>query len=473
MIPGDADYLRVVSGDPVARQGVGSLRPDYIGAFPLGPAPREGDWLTRLRKLWPEASAQPAAQPAVVDKPIDIAEPPPLEEWLKGREVLTVAQDGSGQFRTIQAALDALQAGQVVKVLDRGPYRENLYAKDIPADTGLVSEQGTVLTAPEWKLFWKGQGGDEYLGQRFENLNGFRLSGFTLDFPAPIKESTHGVSVLDPDGIVLENCWIRKSLVNVSMNFHKQGAQKAACVRECRFDGSLQWLGDTTSQAKAVIARNHFVGGRPLEQLGFAPGRWSVAIRNNIFGSGNYSLRIGAPDLDSLEISNNLLDADAGVIFTQSIPRGAVTVCNNLRTKAGFVGLHDGAEQHLPEAVRLWQVGHNCLLRDLAQGAAGRKETVFPRSPTDILGAPRFLSKVPASEDYLRIAADDPRARSGVGGAWPDYIGPFPPARRRKTATGSHECGSAGRRQLRDSPRHRPSPRSRFPFPSLHRSSNG
>src|SRR5207253_2499550 len=53
-------------------------------------------------------------------------EPPPLEEWLEGRTVLTVAQDGTGQYKTIQAALNALKTGQVVKVLDRGPYREYL-----------------------------------------------------------------------------------------------------------------------------------------------------------------------------------------------------------------------------------------------------------------------------------------------------------------------------------------------------------
>ena len=49
-----------------------------------------------------------------------------MAEWLKGRTETTVSQDGRGQFKTIQAALDALRPGQFVRVLDRGLYRENL-----------------------------------------------------------------------------------------------------------------------------------------------------------------------------------------------------------------------------------------------------------------------------------------------------------------------------------------------------------
>lgn len=45
-------------------------------------------------------------------------EPPPLGEWLKGREAVTVAQDGSGDFETIVEALRAVTSGQYVQILD-------------------------------------------------------------------------------------------------------------------------------------------------------------------------------------------------------------------------------------------------------------------------------------------------------------------------------------------------------------------
>ena len=41
-------YLRIASDGPLANAGVGLDLPKYIGAFPPGPAPKDGDWFTRL-----------------------------------------------------------------------------------------------------------------------------------------------------------------------------------------------------------------------------------------------------------------------------------------------------------------------------------------------------------------------------------------------------------------------------------------
>lgn len=62
--------------------------------------------LVRVRLLRPKKSAASAPttkrSAAVTHRPV-----PPLAAWLKARKVLTVKQDGSAAFRTIQAALDA------------------------------------------------------------------------------------------------------------------------------------------------------------------------------------------------------------------------------------------------------------------------------------------------------------------------------------------------------------------------------
>jgi len=56
-----------------------------------------------------------------------------------------VALDGSGEFSSINSALRRLQPGQVVEILDRGPYTESLDILRPPPDTGLISRCDTVI----------------------------------------------------------------------------------------------------------------------------------------------------------------------------------------------------------------------------------------------------------------------------------------------------------------------------------------
>jgi hypothetical protein len=48
--PKNSDFFRIASDSPLATAGAGGHLPNYIGAFPPGPAPKEGDWFTRLGK---------------------------------------------------------------------------------------------------------------------------------------------------------------------------------------------------------------------------------------------------------------------------------------------------------------------------------------------------------------------------------------------------------------------------------------
>ena len=344
MVPSSLDYLRIVSDDSVARRGVGGLWPNYIGAFPLGPAPREGDWLTRLRKLWRESSAVTAAKPEVAGAPIQIPEPPPLAEWLKGRKVLTVAQDGSGQFKTIQAALDALQPGQVVKVLDRGPYRESLRIEKPPEDTGLVSDAQTILEVAEWKPI-KEPKEEKLRGHTVTDTSGFRLSGF--EFPFPGKDVANGLYVERPSGFVLENCRIycpgekleRHALV-LAQHWGEQ--LQPAFIRECVIDAGLVVVSETEVM-KAAIERNLFID-RPLDVWG--GGSIDIlAIRHNVFASGANVVVAGVPKIARFDLSNNTLTSSDRVRIDQGIPKGIVSIRNNLRTQMGFLVLTGGAAE--------------------------------------------------------------------------------------------------------------------------------
>jgi hypothetical protein len=53
--PTDRDFLRLPADSP--HPGTGPN--DYYGALPPGPAPKEGDWCTRLRERWKDVPKAP------------------------------------------------------------------------------------------------------------------------------------------------------------------------------------------------------------------------------------------------------------------------------------------------------------------------------------------------------------------------------------------------------------------------------
>jgi len=74
---------------------------------------------------------------------LDTSRQPPISELEKatanlGRRI-TVRQDGKGDFRTIQAAIDACHGGEVIEILDNGPYNEYLL---IPAAKSRLTLRG-------------------------------------------------------------------------------------------------------------------------------------------------------------------------------------------------------------------------------------------------------------------------------------------------------------------------------------------
>jgi hypothetical protein len=98
--PEDPNYLRIPADSPLATGGAGGDLPTYIGALPPGPAPKEGDWLTRLQVPSPSA---PKTLPAPSPEPAKPISPTPLEivevRRLLGhrQQVNTVAVSPDGQ----------------------------------------------------------------------------------------------------------------------------------------------------------------------------------------------------------------------------------------------------------------------------------------------------------------------------------------------------------------------------------------
>jgi hypothetical protein len=415
--PTDPDYLRIVPGSDEAHRGAGGDLPDYIGALPPGPAPKDGDWLTHwIKGGW----APPTIESTVGSAHPTLSEPPPLDEWLKDRKVLTVSQDGKGQFQTIQAALDALRNGQVVEVLDRGPYRETLHFHD-HRDAGLIGRVGTVVEftgkrGPAWDK-------DPANDHAFGNLRGFRLSGFSFtagelqDRPADVGWIGFGLN----GDLVIEDCHFvdrRPHMGGLVIYWYATAPQGAICrIRRCLFETSVTVnVSGDGPRARAIVEQNWFKG---TSFMVHGNGK-HVVVRQNVFDGENlFGLSLlETARLGRLEIYNNTF---LSRIFAHNeLPATGVTLRNNLLLFQGIVAGPAGAAS-LPAAAQGWEVSHNeySVEPELAYE--------FPKAARDFVARPKFLSDEPSDRDYLRIAAESEEAHRGAGGDWPAYLGALPP----------------------------------------------
>lgn len=438
---GPRDAFRLAADDRLGKAGVGEDLPTYLGPFPPGPAPAEGDWFTRLQKVWFDGNP-----PIVKQSSTPIVEPAPLEEWLEGRTILTVAQDGSGQFKTIQAALNALQTGQVVKVLDHGPYRERIELQSPPPDIGLIS---TVQTRIDLADMVNVGGQIQSRGHFVNKANRLRIHGFEFQIPqAPANFVTIGIYVSGSHAVVMEHCAVRRanspgsqSLVIGSI---RGAVDEPTVVRECFIEQGMQFytLGPDGS---AIVARNFFAG--ELHGLMAGGAFQQCVIRNNIFsGTLKFPFTQHVVHADWFELSNNTFFSFPESVLMESLasaqlqeravrelkgeknpqlsvdrghaPTGRGAIFNNLHSRPGFLNVTGGAE----DEPWTWQIGYNCYPGDGDIPA----RNALPRE-TNIIAHPVFYSIAPHDSDYARLRPDSPGSTSRAGAQWPNYTGALPP----------------------------------------------
>jgi hypothetical protein len=391
---------------------------------------------------WVKADATPVApdtKSAMQTGPVQIPEPPPLAEWLKGRTVLTVSQDGKGQFKTIQAALNALKKGQVVKVLDRGPYREMLLLENPPEDVGLISECQTMVVLPEWKT---AQISKPYVYTRGFSLvraKGFRLSGLAYSFSfdratEPKGAAPAAVLAFSPQALVVEECaFFCKSDDDGVMALLTSGpgseVTEPLVVRDCLFQASrlqvLMWAG--VPAPPVLVERNLF--RERGSRIVISSHRQQVIRYNILAGPAPVAgIHIASHDkgesLDALEIYNNTVPTSCINEIKVQGARTRLIIRNNILPAFAYEG---PGESDLPATITggEWHVDHNAYVFAPESGL-NRTKLIFNRS-ADLPDPPTFLSKQPANANYLRIPANSTLATGGAGGDWPRYIGALTP----------------------------------------------
>lgn len=228
---------------------------------------------------------------------------PPLEKWLEGRKQLTVAQDGSAMFTSIQAALDVQRNGEVVRILDKGPYKESLRWEN-KRDCGLVSTVGTIIEATG---LLKGLQTQENAEQWIFRTSASRIHGFTF-IANSIAQSTQeqkntltALRIQDCDGICIEHCaFVKRELPQatrkVGVGIYNALAEstdtRGQCIRNCVF-------------AKDFIGLNAVAGQTFLSQ------NW-IRVHLERPSQGYFGLTVSAHSKkDTVHVRRNIFDASA------------------------------------------------------------------------------------------------------------------------------------------------------------------
>lgn len=411
------------------------------------------------RELAKHNTRSPSSPPAVAQAPDPIphsVEPQSLADWLKDRDVITVAQDGSGDYETIQKALDNLKEGQVVKVLDKGPYRERL-SKLLPIDVGLVTDVGTRIELPKWERRVKSdrtEGKWYYWGPYLRCTNGLRLSGF--EFTAPKSPEDTEVSTLltvKPAGqVVIERCRIlhepRYTFDEPETDVLKARARSALVswpavdpssttvhLIENYLEGSLEVF----DSGSIVIERNAILGWR-WAGVNIKNKSGRNVLRHNIL-VGNHGVTLftyskqqqaGKPR-PSFVIENNSIVCSDAPVFLLSLaskeedrlpPPTELRIQNNIAYSKVAVGLLTYPE-YADADNESWQLGHNSFSAEPL--SVNPELQAMPQQMGDVILSEPFISKRAEAADFLRISSDGPLANAGLGDGRPNYLGALAP----------------------------------------------
>lgn len=419
----------------------------------MNPAPPTAgsDSDTRVRNGFepPDWSAEEVAAAG----PVTMDEPALLEEWLAGKQIVTVSQDGTGDFRSIYEATrpDVLKPGQVVEVLDKGPYIENLNVSRLPAGCGLISRVGTILIVDVWKD--RPNGGDE-VRQKAAHLvtrsPDFRLSGFRFHynrqrFGMPLQLFAFGDAIIENCvfiGTGKQERGLRLDEVRLFLRFQEGFTTESRdevprlWVRNNVFCSPLRLQSQVAGHVEFLVRRNLFVGNNFQSRLEAWPGPREgkgtrFVVEKNVFDCRLNGSGIGFVDETSTENDlspNGVLEVDRNTFFSIRhdgiIQRRSETPLQRLSFTRNLV---DGSRQAWLNAVLPAPafVRFNCIPASRDQSRDNVRNLIVKNS----------LNRADVSSaDYMRISRE-----SGIAEAFADSEIHVPGAVRANAASRSED----------------------------------
>jgi hypothetical protein len=388
------------------------------------------------------AKAPPAPPDTGTAKPPD---EPKKGELPREPNLLTVSQaeEGGGQYRTINDALREATKGQTIRVLDGAAYEESLFVSRASVHEGLTLEavRGATLQPPEAAP-----------AVVIQDVPGVTLRGFKVRRLKAVRSNALLVSGRSP-GCLLEDLEFLtgqgSGVVAVSLEQLSAAEGRApVTVRRCRFHRDsvgVQVSGTASACAGVAIRDNVFEGGGADVVVRGHVERVAVVGNRHLGASaaGVSLYLLAEKSCDLLVANNTYVECYHAIRLSDGAVHGRqVRVCNNLvldarRADFAFYRADQGTApaNQPPMDGRLvldaWTVSHNW--REVAEPPPG---TPFARAwvapgPNDVRRDEiKGVNRDPKSPDYLR---PDPQSKLAAGGAGdedpslPRYVGALPP----------------------------------------------
>jgi hypothetical protein len=386
-----------------------------------------------------QGSGNPEKGPVVVDDP----------------DVLTVSQakaDG-GKYRSINAALERVQRGQTIRVLDRATYRESLELNLARhAHITLESVRGATLELGEaWNLL-------SIKGAAGVTLRGFRLLAKDVRRQTNLVPTLVYIDKTSP-GLLLDRLTLVAEGNALDVNgieltdMVSPAGQSPVVVRRCVFERlgmAVALVGVSGDYRVAFPVANVHVRDNLIMHCGwglYLKGdlRRVDAVGNRIWHARRAAIQLErmAADADNILVANNTAFEceQCFRLWDNALKGKGVQIRNNLflATRPPDMVFYksndprrtedpgDGAALH-----KAWRLDHNWREAEKPRGTSIADRGWIPPGEDDVLrGRIVGVNRDPDNPaDFLRPQKGSPLATKGAGQtdpALPSYIGALPP----------------------------------------------
>ena len=307
---------------------------------------------------------------------------------IDGARTLVVALDGSGQYTSIQEAIDAAHKGDVVRI-KAGAYPENvtIHSKDRLKIIGDGAEKVTILG--------RDLVGSLHIGKWPYGATNIEISELTIQ-----EHGGLAIGIFNGKGIVLRHMVINGKLFG----------QQVAGVRieQCTLGGS-ETTGVQFADSQAVLADNVIHDNDHGVTVG---GKSDVRLERNVITRSLFEGVVVTDQAHAMLLSNTIVKNGGGAAFLGASQSEAT---------GNIIGLNTAGVMIAPSA-RV-SLSYNALYNKDDYLRAGPPPTPASdlKAESDIREDPRFVN---AHDGDFRLRADSTLRKMGTF----DYLGALPPA---------------------------------------------